>query len=229
MRDFRFPDVWPFDFGTYLRKARERMGLRATDVAERSGGNLASSTISVLERNMVRGGPSLRQLEGFSQVFEVDTIYLFALAYAAEKQLDPAALDKVWREFAVERLGARNEESVAVSIPRQHLEVLGLSESLRFYSLRKTGLLSFEATCGGYVTDCDIVAVDVEGNPSAGNYVLGWWQEQEKLLVYRHDIDVTDVLIPAQAEGEPFLILAEVAALKRLGVVVWRCGPVPKR
>ena len=230
MRDFRFPDAWPFNFGAYLRKTRERLGLRVTDVAERSGGNLATSTISVLERNLVRGNPSLRQLDGFSRVFEVDAIYLFALAYAAEKQLDPAAIDKVWNEFAVERLGAWNEEKAVVSVPRQHLELLGLSDkNLRFYSLRRAGLLSFEAARGGYVTECDIVGVDANENSSAGDYVLGWWQDQEKLLVYRQNIDVANVLVPAQSEGEPSLVLANVTALKRLGVVVWRCGPVPKR
>lgn len=229
MRDFRFPDAWPFDFGAYLRKARERKGLRVIDVAERSGGKLPSSTVSVLERNLVRGGPSLRQLEGFSQVFEVDPIYLFALAYIAEKKLDPATVDKVWQEFEVERLGAQNEESAAVTIPRQHLELLGLSEeNLRFYSLRKSGLLSFSAVREGYVTECDIVGVNAEVSPSAGDHVLGWWQEQEKLLVCRHGIDVANVLIPAQSEGQPFLTLGDVSTVRRIGVVTWRCGPVPR-
>ena len=230
MKDFRFPDAWPFDFGAYLRKARERRGLRVADVAELSGGNLAGATISVIERNLVQGGPSLRQLEGFSQAFGVPTIYLFALAYIAEKGLDPAAVDKVWDEFAVDHRGAQNEESAAVPVPRQHLELLGLTQdNLRFYSLRKAGLLSAEATRQGYVTECDIVAVDATGDVRTGSSVVGWWQEQEKLLVYRHNIDVASVLIPAQTAGEPYLVLNNVKTLKRLGVVIWRCGPAPER
>ena len=230
MKDFRFPNAWPFDFGAYLRKAREHRGLRVADVAERSGGNLAGATVSVLERNLVQGGPSLRQLEGFSQVFGIPTIYLFALAYIAEKGLDPATVDKVWDEFVIDRIGAQDEESAAVPVPRQHLELLGLTQdNLRFYSLRKAGLLSIEATRQGYVTECDVVAVDPEGDVRTGSAVVGWWQEQEKLLVYRHNLDVASVLIPAQTAGEPYLVLSNVKTLKRLGVVVWRCGPAPAR
>lgn len=230
MKDFRFPDAWPFDFGAYLRKARERRGLRVADVAERSGGNLAGATVSVIERNLVQGGPSLRQLEGFSLVFGIPVIYLFALAYIAEKELDPATVDKVWDEFVVDRTGNQDEEGAAVPVPRQHLELLGLTrDNLRFYSLRKDGLLSAEATRQGYVTECDIVAVDPEGDHRTGSAMVGWWQEQEKLLVYRHNLDVASVLVPAQTAGEPYLVLNNVKTLKRLGVVVWRCGPVPVR
>ncbi len=230
MKDFRFPDAWPFDFGAYLRKARERRGLRVADVAELSGGNLAGATVSVIERNLVQGGPSLRQLEGFSQVFDIPVIYLFALAYIAEKGLDPATVDKVWDEFVVDRASAQGEESAAVPVPRQHLEMLGLTQdNLRFYSLRKAGLLSVEATRQGYVTECDIVAVNHEGDVRTGSAVVGWWREREKLVVYRHNLDVASVLIPAQTAGEPYLVLNNVKTLKRLGVVVWRCGPAPER
>ena len=230
MKDFRFPDAWPFDFGAYIRKARERRGLRVADVSERSGGNLAGSTVSVIERNLLQGGPSLRQLEGFSRAFGIPTIYLFALAYIAEKELDPATVDKVWDEFALDRVGAQDEEGAAVPVPRQHLELLGLAQdNLRFYSLRKTGLLSAEATRQGYVTECDIVAVDPEGDVRTGSAMVGWWPEQEKLLVYRHNLDVAAVLVPAQTAGEPYLVLNNVKTLKRLGVVVWRCGPAPAR
>jgi len=231
MKDFRFPDAWPFDFGAYLRNARERRGLGVADVAKSSGGNLSGSTVSVLERNLIQGGASLRQLEGFSQALGIPAIYLFALAYIALKELDPASVDKVWEEFAVERVGAQGEESAAVFVPRQQLEQLALlgieRKNLRFYSLRKAGLVSFEATRQGYVTECDIVGLDVTHKPTAGKLVVGWWREREKLLVYRHDIDITNVVIPAQAEGEPYLTLVNVSTLKHLGVVVWRCGLTP--
>lgn len=229
MKDYRFPEAWPFDFGAYIRKVRESRRLRVTDVAELSGGNIAGASVSVIERNLLQGGPSLRQLEGFSQAFGIPTIYLFALAYIADQELDPATVDKVWHEFTVDHTGAQDEESAVVSVPRQHLELLGLiQENLRFYSLRKAGFLSLETTQQGYVTECDIVAVDPEGDVRAGRYMVGWWHEQEKLVVYRHNIDVADVLIPAQAAGEPYLILDNVKTLKQLGVVVWRCGAAPE-
>lgn len=230
MKDFRFPEAWPFDFGAYMRKVRESRGLRVADVAELSGGNIAGASVSVIERGLLQGGPSLRQLEGFSQAFGTPAIYLFALAYMSDKGVDPATVDKVWQEFVVDHIGVQDEESAAVPVPRQHLELLGLGQdNLRFYSLRKAGLLSAEATRQGYVTECDIVAVDPEGDVRAGRYMVGWWQEQEKLVVYRHNIDVAAVLIPAQAAGEPYLILNNVKTLKRLGVVVWRCGAAPER
>ncbi len=230
MKDFRFPEAWPFDFGAYLRKARESRGLRVADVAERSGGNIAGASVSVIERGLLQGGPSLRQLEGFSKAFGIPAIYLFALAYMSDKELDPATVDKVWNEFVVDHIGAQDEKRAAVPVPRQHLELLDLTQdNLRFYSLRKAGLLSAEATRQGYVTECDIVAVDPEGDVHPGSSMVGWWQEQEKLLVYRHNIDVASVLIPAQAAGEPYLILNNVKTLKRLGVVIWRCGPAPER
>jgi transcriptional regulator with XRE-family HTH domain len=230
MKDYRFPQAWPFDFGAYIRNLRESRDLRVADVAELSGGNIAGASVSVIERNLLQGGPSLRQLEGFSQAFKIPTIYLFALAYIADQKLDPATVDKVWHEFTVDHIDAQDEKSAVVSVPRQHLELLSLTQdNLRFYSLRKAGLLSVEATRLGYVTDCDIVAVDPDGDVHAGSSMVGWWQEQEKLVVYRHNIDVASVLIPAQTAGEPYLILNNVKKLKRLGVVVWRCGPVPER
>lgn len=230
MKDFRFPEAWPFDFGAYLRQVRESRGLRVADVAERSGGNIAGASVSVIERSLLQGGPSLRQLEGFSQAFGIPAIYLFALAYISDKELDPATVDKVWHEFIVDNIGAQDEESAVVPVPRQHLELLGLTqENLRLYSLRKVGLLSVEATHQGYVTECDVVAVDPDGDVHTGSSMVGWWQEQEKLVVYRHNIDVAAVLIPAQSVGEPYLVLNNVKTLKRLGVVVWRCGPAPAR
>lgn len=230
MKDFRFPKAWPFDFGAYIRRARESRGLRVADVAELSGGNIAGASVSVIERGLVQGGPSLRQLEGFSQAFGVPAIYLFALAYISDKEVDPATVDTVWDEFVFDHIGAQDEKSAAVPVPRQHLELLGLTqENLRFYSLRKAGLLSVEVTRQGYVTECDIVAVDPEGDVRAGRCMVGWWQEQEKLVVYRHHIDVAAVLIPAQAAGEPYLMLNNVKTLKRVGVVVWRCGAAPER
>ena len=230
MKDFRFPEAWPFNFGAYIRKIRESRGLRVADVAERSGGNIAGASVSVIERSLLQGGPSLRQLEGFSQVFGIPAIYLFALAYMSDKELDPATVDKVWHEFTVEQVDAHDEERAVVPVPRQHLELLGLTQAhLRVYSLRKAGLLSVETTQQGYVTECDIIAVDPEGDMRAGRYMAGWWPEQAKLVVYRHHIDVANVLIPAQTAGEPYLVLNNVKSLKRLGVIVWRGGPAPAR
>ncbi len=228
MKDVRFPDAWPFDFGTYIRKVRESRGLGVADVAKHSQGKLAGSTVSVIERGRVQGGPSLRQLEGFSHAFELPTIYLFALAYSAANDLDPAVVDKVWQEFVLENPDTQDEALAAVAVPRQHLELLGLSPGeLRFFSLRKDGLLSAEAVRQGYVAECDIIAVDSRANAPAGSSVVGWWPERKKLVVYRQDLDAENVLIPAQVEGEPYLVLHEVATLKRLGVIVWRSGPIP--
>ncbi len=230
MKDFQFPDTWPFDFGTYLRKVRENRGFRVADVAEHSRGKLAPSTVSVIERGRNQGGPSLHQLEGFSAAFGIPTIYLFALAYSAANDLDPTVIDKVWREFDLERSGSEDEARAAVVISRQHLELLGLTQDdLRFFSLRKDGLLSAEATRQGYVTGCDVIGVDSKRSAPVGSSVVGWWQEQEKLLVYRQDLDSENVLVPAQSEGEPYLILNKVVTLKHLGVIVWRSGPVPQR
>lgn len=233
MKTFRFPEAGPVDFGAYLRKLRESRGLRVADVADRSGGNLSASTVSVIERNLIRGVVSLRHLEGFSQAFGIPAIYLFALAYSADRGLDPAAIDKQWEAFATERVGAQAEAQAEVSVPRQQLEQLarlGIErETLRFYSLRNVGLLSYEATRQGHVVECDIVGVDGTRKLAGGSLVLGWWHEREKLLVYRHDVDVTDVVIPAQTEGETYLTLPSVSALKRLGVVVWRGGLTPER
>ena len=228
MKDVLFPDAWPFDFGTYIRKVRESRGLGVADVAKHSQGKLSPSTVSVIERGRVQSGPSLRQLEGFSHAFDLPTIYLFALAYSAANDLDPAVVDRVWQEFVLENSDTQDEARAAVAVPRQHLELLGLSpDELRFFSLRKDGLLSAEVARQGYVTECDIVAVDDGANAPAGSPVVGWWSERKKLLVYRQDLDVEKVLIPAQVEGEPYLVLDEVETLKRLGVIVWRGGPVP--
>ncbi len=198
------------------------------DVARQSQGKLSPSTVSVIERNRMQSGPSLRQLEGFSHAFELPTIYLFALAYSAANDLDPTVVDRVWQEFVLENPDTQDEALVAVAVPRQHLELLGVSSGeLRFFSLRKDGLLSAEAARQGYVTECDIVAVDSREKVPAGSCVVGWWSERKKLVVYRQDLDVENVVIPAQVEGEPYLVLREVATLKRLGVIVWRSGPLP--
>ena len=230
MKDFQFPEAWPFDFGAYLRNVRERRGLRVADVAEYSQGKLAPSTVSVIERGLSQGGPSLRQLEGFSAAFDIPTIYLFALAYSAANELDPTVIDKVWLEFDLDRTEREDEARAAVVIPRQQLELLGLTQDeLRFFSLREGGLLSAEAARQGYVTGCDIIGVDGERTAPAGSPMVGWWQEQKKLLVYRQDLDSENVLVPAQRGGEPYLIVDKVATLKHLGVIVWRSGPVPQR
>ncbi len=228
MKDAHFPDAWPFDFGTYIRGVRENRDLSVADVARQSQGKLSPSTVSVIERGLIQGGPSLRQLEGFSHAFELPTIYLFALAYSAANDLDPAVVDKVWQEFVLEKPDTQDEARAAVAVPRQHLELLGLSpDKLSFFSLRKDGVLSAEAVRQGYVAECDIIAVDSGANAPAGSSVVGWWPERKKLVVYRQDLEVMNVLIPAQVEGEPYLVLDEVSALKRLGVIVWRSGPLP--
>ena len=66
MKDFRYPDAWPFDFGVYLKKIREGMNLSMAEAAIRSDGKLTPSSISVIERHLVASTPSMRQLEGFS-------------------------------------------------------------------------------------------------------------------------------------------------------------------
>ena len=230
MKDFRYPEAWPFDFGAYLKRIREGMELSMSEAAIRSNSKLTPSSISVIERHLVASTPSMRQLEGFSELYGVPVIYLFALAYISEKQLDPNAVDKVWEEFDLERFDGVEQESsgASVLVHRQQLEQLGVKrEQLRQYSLRKVGLLSAEATHQGFVLDTDIISVDSERTPAAGDLVAGWWREKLKLLVYRHNLEERDVVIPAQREGESYAKLASVSSLEYLGVVVWRSGPTP--
>ena len=96
MKDLRYPDAWPFDFGGYLKKIREGMNLSMSEAATRSNGKLAPSSISVIERHLLASTPSMRQLEGFSELYGVPVIHLFALAYISEKQLDPNTVGKVF-------------------------------------------------------------------------------------------------------------------------------------
>ncbi len=230
MKDFRYPDAWPFDFGVYLKKIREGMNLSMAEAAIRANGKLTPSTISVIERHLVASTPSMRQLEGFSELYGIPVIYLFALAYVSEKQLDPNTVDKVWEEFSLEHFDAAEQGAAEASVlvHRQQLEQLGVKrDQLRHYSLRKVGLLSEEVTHQGFVLDTDIISVDSERTPASGELVAGWWREKLKLLVYRHNLEERDVVIPAQREGEPYSKLESVSDLEYLGVVIWRSGPTP--
>lgn len=230
MKNLRYPDAWPFDFGGYLKKIREGMNLSMSEAATRSNGKLAPSSISVIERHLLASTPSMRQLEGFSELYGVPVIHLFALAYISEKQLDPNTVDKVWEEFDLERFDdvEQGSSEASVYVHRQQLEQLGVRrEQLQHYSLRKAGLLSAEVTHQGFVLDTDVISVDSERTPASGDLVAGWWREKRKLLVYRHNLEERDVVIPAQREGEPYSKLASVSGLEYLGVVVWRSGPTP--
>ena len=172
MKDFRYPDAWPFDFGVYLKKIREGMNLSMAEAAIRANGKLTPSTISVIERHLVASTPSMRQLEGFSELYGIPVIYLFALAYVSEKQLDPNTVDKVWEEFSLEHFDAAEQGAAEASVlvHRQQLEQLGVKrEQLRHYSLRKVGLLSEEVTHQGFVLDTDIISVDSERTPASGD------------------------------------------------------------
>ena len=231
MKDFRYPDSWPFNFGEYLRSLREGKGLSQSDAAELSDGKLNPSAISVIERHLIASTPSMRHLEGLAKVYDLPVLYLFALAYISEKGLDPATVDRVWQTFDLERFGDtdRGPTEALVPIPRQQLEQLGPGyKQLRIYSLRNVGLLSYEVTHQGFVLDTDIIGVDRECEPLAGNLVAGWWREEKKLLIYRYIYDERDVVIPAQRKGEPYQTLASVSNLETLGVVVWRSGVMPK-
>jgi transcriptional regulator with XRE-family HTH domain len=232
MKDLRYPDAWPFDFGAYIRKVREDMNLSMAEVVARSDEKMTISGLSVVERNLLPGTPNIRYLEGLSQVYGLPVVYLFALAYISEKQLDPATIDKVWDVFNLERFDVADDEpeGASVSIHRQQLEQLGTDHKhLRFYSLRKVGLLSFEATRQGSVAETDIVGVDSERTPESGELVAGWWRQEAKLLVYRHEHDKRKVIVPAQRQGEPYRKLEDVGILEFLGVVVWRSGATPER
>lgn len=232
MKDFRYPNAWPFDFGAYVKKIRSDMKLTIAEVVARSDGKLTVSAISVIERNLLPGTPSMRYLEGLSEVYGLPVLYLFALAYLSEKQLDPTTVDKVWDEFDLEvfELGSREPKRSSVFVHRQQVEFLGVKpEHLHFYSLRKVGLLSYEATHQGFVLETDIIGVDSEHVPQPGELVAGWWREEARLVVYRHEFDKDEVVIPAQREREPYSKLESVSILEHLGVVVWRSGAVPKR
>lgn len=232
MKDFHYPDAWPFDFGAYIRKLRNDKGLTIAEAVARAKGKLTVSAVSVMERNLLPGTPSMRYLEGLSELYELPVLYLFALAYMSEKGVDPATVDKVWEQFDLEvfELGSRDPKKASVRLPRQQIESLGIPvEHLRFYSLRESGLLSYEATTQGFVLETDIIGVDSERVPLLGELVAGWWREEARLVVHRHELDKDEVVIPAQREQEPYSTLEKVSILEYLGTVVWRSGAVPKR
>ena len=225
MSQLFYPDSAGFKFGAYIRMLREQRKLSMQDVVELSGGRLSTTSLSVIERNLVPSVPSARILDGLGEALALPTLYLFALAYISERGVDPASVERVWEEFNLNEL---HETPRMLSVPRFQRERLNLAaDEVSFYLLDSRVRISLEASRLEYVVPNDVVAVDRQSELQQGSLMLGFWTAEKALLLYRHKIDEINILVQARNDNEAHHRLSSISLIEELGKVVWRCGQVP--
>lgn len=230
-------DPLPQTPGETLKAYREQKGWSLREVARRAG--VAHGTVQTTED----------RLGGWDQMKD-ETIRKLAVGYDMEEAKFRSILlgrglagptgrtpedyrvHPDWVMFPVVEAASAGDESPAylvgevAYIPREHLRRRGaLAENAQVFMVNGRCMISDEARrVEKNYAPGDYVAVDRNRPPEAGEIVVAWWRDEEKLVIKRAGIDGDDVLLYPLSSNYPPITLRHEDDLIVLGPVVWRGG-----
>lgn len=223
--------------GEVLRKYREQRGWSLRDVAKRAG--VVHGTVRNVEQRL--GGWDQLKDETISKLavgYRMDETKFRrilsgeALAGPTGRTPDDLRVHPDWLVFPVRETASAGDSEPAylvgevAYIPREHLRRKGaLPENVTVFMVNGHCMISDEARrVEKNYAHGDYVAVDTTRPPKNGETVVGWWREEEKLVLKRFGVDSDDVTLYPLSSNYPPIELKADDDLILLGPVVWRGG-----
>lgn len=228
-----------------LRQRRTALAKSQMQVVEDSSGTLYQADVSRLERGLIHPTKDLalakffgllRGLEWTLAQFSAETA--IELPFQSQEQaeaLQAASRLEVhpsWLSFPVYgAVSAGKEAATPVGdevayVPREKLRGKGADpEQVRVYLVNGDCMISSEAQrIEKNIAPGDYVAVDLQRQPQAGDVVVAWWPEEEKMVVKRYRIEGRNIVLYPANPAHPNLVLANEDDIYIIGSVVWRGG-----
>lgn len=96
---------------------------------------------------------------------------------------------------------------------------------MRVYRVNGSCMVSDEARrMERNIAPGDYILVDISRKPRAGDVVVAWWPEQEKLVVKRYKVEGDNILLYPANPMHPVVVLPREEDVNILGVVIARLG-----
>lgn len=223
-----------------LRERRLELGLSQEEMAFRAG--ISQSLLSQIERgvqnplrmsvdNFLRYLSALRwtpkefaEATGLQVSSEYETAYI--LEAFAQNFEDWIRLP-VYGAASAGTADAEPLEGEYVGVPREFLARKGVRDprQVRVYRVNGSCMVSDEARrMERNIAPGDYILVDISRRPQAGDVVVAWWPEQEKLVVKRYKVEGDNILLYPANPMHPVVVLPREEDVNILGVVIARLG-----
>lgn len=232
-----------------LRARRLSLGKSQDDVVRDSSGLLYQTEVSRLERGLVHPTKDLglekfcgllKALEWTVESFAAESGLELPFASPEEVAAVEAAIEAVrrlevyddWLAFPVygsvsagDKAAKPLEDEVSF-VPQKKLRAKGADpDFVRIYLVNGDCMISDEARrLEKNIAPGDYVAVDIRSRPQAGDVVVAWWPDEEKLVVKRYRVEKESIVLYPANPSHPNLVLRAEDDVFIIGRVIWRGG-----
>lgn len=223
--------------GEQLRDYREKKGWSLRDVAKRAG--LSHGTVRDFENRTNYESVQARTITSLARGYGMTEAKFRRViggdyGEAAEARTGPDQLrvHPDWATFLVRATVSAGDAQPeyllgeVAYIPREHLRRRGANpDTVDVFQVNGTCMVSDEARrAPKNFADGDYVAIDRNKAPKAGDIVVAWWDEEQKLVIKRWGLDRGRTTLYPLSSAAAAIEVDTEDALRLLGPVVWRGG-----